>query len=162
MDWLAFWNFWNWIDTVEGWLGDLAALARRRGGGVGIAFTSPPGLPGAGIERILKRYKIPVWGRRVTGHVKQADGSSWVAYSLRTEANRADWARYIIWRAGAQVDNDPNPHNATWAAQHTDLPPAWGDGPRPGQAERSGPQSCTSRNLQAKKRDPAKPWRDLW
>lgn len=129
MDLDRFLNIFNWITSAEGVLGDVFSLVRQRGGGVGIAFAAPTGKTGGDIERALARYKIPVWGRRVTGLVDVGKSEKWDGYSLRTEANRADWARYIIWRAGGYVINDPNPDNATWAAKYTNLPPAWADGP---------------------------------
>jgi len=134
MDLDRFLNLGNLASTVQGWWGDSVSLVKTRGGGTGIAFASPPGVTGGDIERALARYRIPVWGRRVTGHIN-IDGVRWRTWSLRTESHRADWARYIIWRAHCRVCNDPNPQNAEWAASHTDLPPSWDE--QNGQARRA-------------------------
>jgi len=126
MDLDGFLNLGNLASTIHGWLGDGASLIHERGGGTGIAFASPPGVTGGDVERALARYQIPVWGRRVTGHIT-VDGVQWGTWSLRTESHRADWARYIIWRAHCRVLHDPNPQNAEWAAGHSDLPPSWAE-----------------------------------
>ncbi len=126
MDLDRFLNFWNLASTIQGWLGDGLSLLRRRGAGVGIEFAAPDDQTGGSVERALARYQIPIWGRRVTGHAEIA-GQKWRTFSLRTEAHRADWARYIIWRTGCQVLRDPNPNNASWAARHSNLPPAWAE-----------------------------------
>lgn len=130
MDIDRFLNFWNVIDSLDGVRGDLVSLVRRRGRGVGIAFACPDAQCGGTVERALARYAIPIWGRRVTGLVDVGGPEPWRGFSLRTEANRADWTRYIIWRLGCHVIDDPNPDNARWAARHTDLPPAWRDNAR--------------------------------
>lgn len=130
MDLDKFLNYFNLIDAIDGVRGDLFSLVRRRGRGVGIAFALPDGISAGDIERTLARYRIPAWGRRVTGEVNVGGPEPWRGFSIRTEAHRADWARYIIWRAGGKVLTEPNAKNATWAARHTDVPPPWAEQPR--------------------------------
>ena len=75
---------------------------------------------GADVERLLRRYRIAVFGRRITDR-----------YALLSVPSRqARWAEYVLLRAGIVPDGPLlDARNAAWAGRHAhgQAPPAWRD-----------------------------------
>ena len=107
----------NVIDRLGGLI-----LSLRHGGAHTFRFDRTT-TTGADVERILRRYKIRVFGRRITS--KHA--------MLSVPSKQAAWAEYLLLRAGAPVVTRFDARNAAWAARHPagQLPPAWKDRRRP-------------------------------
>ena len=79
---------------------------------------TPTAQTGAGYESMLKRYGVVIFGRRVT--------SKHLVFSVKTK--QAQWAEYLLLRAGAPVVSTFDHRNASWASKHGGaLPPAWRD-----------------------------------
>ncbi len=82
-------------------------------------------LSGTDCVNLLRRRGVRAWGGRTT--------SEWFVFYVPT--TQADWAEYILLRAGAQLARVRNPQNVTWAGGHDGPPPAWADKPRPGRGQ---------------------------
>ena len=130
MDIDAFLRPFDLIDQADGLLRGLYFTLRGRGSAV-IEFSPPDGMSAADMERRLWLYKIPTYGRQVLGRVKTGEGRKVLKFALRTTQTQRSWAEYVLLRSGALVWNLHDPRNATWAARHTDPPPAWAEGGQP-------------------------------
>lgn len=119
MNWLDFLDLFNWIDRAE-WL--VMAL-RYRDLGRTVKVEHVDGQTGAGWEALLKRYHVVIYGRRVT--------SKYLVFRVKTR--QAQWAEYLLLRAGAPVVTRFDARNTAWAGRHTpgSMPPAWRDRRRP-------------------------------
>lgn len=61
------------------------------------------------VEKLLRRYGIRVWGRRIEGDTQ----------SFIVKAKQAVWAEYVLCRAGVPLACDLlDPRNAEYAEQH--------------------------------------------
>lgn len=68
---------------------------------------------GYDVEKILRRYGIRVWGR-------ERDD---VTRSLLVKQSQAEWAEYVLCRAGVPLAGELlNPKNADYADMHADSP----------------------------------------
>lgn len=68
---------------------------------------------GYDVEKILRRYGVRVWGR-------ERDD---VTRSLLVKQNQAEWAEYVLCRAGVPLAGELlNPRNADYADMHADSP----------------------------------------
>lgn len=104
----------NVIDRLGGLI-----LSLRHGGAHTFRFDRTT-TTGADVERLLRRYKIRVFGRRITS--KHA--------MLSVPSKQAAWAEYVLLRAGIVPDGPMlDPRNAAWAGRHAhgQAPPAWRD-----------------------------------
>ena len=140
MDLDDFFDTFNWIDRIEGlvssvfhadWkavakgppiLGIALELGQAVSGAGAWTFHIPRdgGWTGADVERLLKHYAIPSWGRRVTGK----------HFILSVPLRQANWAEYLILRRGMSLDEALfNPDNIRYAQKYApgDQPPAWMD-----------------------------------
>ena len=114
MNWLDLLDMFNFIDRAD-WL---LSVLRYRDFGRSVRIEHTDGKTGAGYESMLKRYGVVIFGRRVT--------SKHLVFSVKTK--QAQWAEYLLLRAGAPVVTTFDHRNATWAARHGgQLPPAWRD-----------------------------------
>lgn len=123
MNWLDLLDAANLIDRIHGLL-----LTAKHGGSHAFRIDRSK-WTGAEVERLLKRYKIPVFGRRVTTNHA----------IFLVSHKQAAWAEYVMLRAGIVPDGPlVNPKNAGWAARHApgQPPPAWADRPRPARRKR--------------------------
>ena len=119
MNWLDLLDAFNWLDRAE-WL----AMALRYGDlGRTVKIEHADGQTGAGHEALLKRYGVVIYGRRVT--------SKHLVFRVKTK--QAQWAEYLLLRAGAPVVTTFDHRNAAWAGRHPtgSMPPAWRDRRRP-------------------------------
>lgn len=156
-------SWFDWIDKADGLLRGLWFAARGRGSAQ-IEFTPPAGTSAGDMERTLWRYKIPVYGRQALGKV-EVEGVKYQRFALRTTQTQRNWAEYVLLRAGAYVWNLHDPRNAQWAAQFQGPPPAWADGPQPGQAqppERPGPGGAGQQGRPRSSGPVRRTLRDLW
>ncbi len=129
-----FLDHFNWIERLSNllWLG-LSAVPHRNLRG---EWCITPGLveihierhdasgainhTGAEAERLLKRYGIPVHGRRV----RHAE------FIFSVPAQQAAWAEYVIARSGIQFAAShrfADARNIRWAGRHAGPVPAWVD-----------------------------------
>lgn len=113
------------LDKLDGLVRGLYFTARGRGS-ARIEFTPPSGSSAGDMERILWRYKIPVYGRALAGKV-QAEGRELPKFAVRTTQTQRSWAEYVLLRAGATVWTLADPRNVQWAAQYQAPPPAWAE-----------------------------------
>ena len=114
MQWLDLLDLFNWIDRVE-WL---AMALRYRDLGRTVKVEHNKTNTGNDYEKMLRRYGVVVFGRRAT--------SRYLIFSVKTA--QAQWAEYLLHRAGAPVVTTIDHRNATWARRHGgQLPPAWRD-----------------------------------
>lgn len=130
----------NWIDRIEGFFSAIAHFDRKRAAGgppvLGVAAELARSASGAGswtfhvrrdgpfnggdAERLLGRYAVPIWGRRVTGD----------HFILSVPVRQANWAEYLLLRRGIVLDGRLfNPDNQRYALKYApgDEPPAWAD-----------------------------------
>jgi hypothetical protein len=146
MDLDDFLDHFNWLSRVEGVMSSVIHFDKRK------AADGPPlvgavmqiarsatgadawtfhvvrnqGWTGGDVERLLDRYAIPVWCRRVTGRY----------FILSVPRRQANWAEYLILRRGMSLEGTLfNPDNQRYAQKYApgDQPPAWADrGREPG------------------------------
>jgi hypothetical protein len=135
-----FLDFFNWISRAEGLVSSVLHYDKKRAAAgppiVGIAselalsatgmsvwtfhIARNQGWTGGDAERLLKRYAIPIWGRRVTGQ----------HFIFSVPRRQANWAEYLILRRGMTLDGQLyNPDNVRYAQKYApgDQPPAWVD-----------------------------------
>lgn len=104
----------NWIDRLGG-----LVLSVYHGGAHTFTIDRTKHTGGE-VEALLKRYKVAVFGRRITDR-----------YALfSVPRKQAEWAEYIMLRDG--IDHEGpllNPRNVEWAARHMpgQAPPPWAD-----------------------------------
>jgi len=130
MDVTAFWDFWNVLDKLDALRGDVVALGLGKGGGVHFDVLPPSGSCGGAVERMLRRYGIGMWGKRVTRDSNdELMAPWWIAFNVRR--SQAVWARYLLQRYGCHM---LGPQDVA-ARRATGMPVAWADGRRgPGAA----------------------------
>lgn len=78
-------------------------------------FKRGQGVSGIQVERLLKRYHMPIWGRWFSKTELMFTVPKW----------QARWAEYIMRRAGVPVLSVVDPQNVDWAAQHAQAPKPW-------------------------------------
>ncbi|MFO7633343.1 MAG: hypothetical protein R6W76_12425 [Caldilinea sp.] len=82
------------------------------------AFDVNSGFNGYRVEKLLRRYGVRVWGRKVSGSKR----------SFLVKRSQAVWAEYILCRAGVPLLNPLlDPRNAHYPDQHPDesMPEPW-------------------------------------
>jgi len=94
------------------------------------------GWTGWQIEQMLKRHGVGLWGRGFTAK----------SLCFHVKARQANWAEYLMHRAGIVVVSEPvDERNATWAAQWpTGEVPMWGQGVR---AKGAKPEATKRKSL---------------
>lgn len=81
-------------------------------------FDVDSGFTGYKVEKLLRRYGVRVWGRRVAGNQR----------SFLVKQSQAVWAEYILCRAGVPLFGPLlDPRNALYPGQHPDatMPTPW-------------------------------------
>lgn len=81
-------------------------------------FDVDSGFTGYKVEKLLRRYGVRVWGRRVAGNRR----------SFLVKQSQAVWAEYILCRAGVPLFGPLlDPRNALYPGQHPDatMPTPW-------------------------------------
>ena len=98
------------IDTIIG--------VARHGKMHRFTFDVSSGFTGYKVEKLLRRYGVRVWGRKVSGSER----------SFLVKNSQAVWAEYVLCRAGIPL-LDPllDPRNAQYAVAHEGepMPPPW-------------------------------------
>ncbi len=79
------------------------------------------------VRRLLDSYHVETYRRGFNSE------EIWV----HVKRKQANWAEYLLHRAGAPVImSTVNPRNAAWAARHTAMPARWDDAPKPDRRRR--------------------------
>lgn len=81
-------------------------------------FDVNSGFTGYKVEKLLRRYGVRVWGRRVSGSTR----------SFLVKQSQAVWAEYVLCRAGVLLLSPLlDPRNALYPDQHADatMPTPW-------------------------------------
>lgn len=107
----------NVIDKIEG------VISGVRYGDMGHQFAIRRGEKGGQhnlveVEHILRKYGIAVYGR---GHDSQR-------VYFRAKNRQAEWAEYVLLRAGVELLSSPvESRNAGWASGHVGMPTPWSE-----------------------------------
>lgn len=85
------------IDPVK-WIDDILAIGQN-GTGVKLTWLAGTAWRGAEVERILRRYGVRVYARQYTTPDNKRD------YGVTVRAKQADWADYLLRKAGVPVSS---------------------------------------------------------
>jgi len=98
-----------------------ALLARLQHGKlIKIEFYAASAWNGYRVERILRQYGIPCWGRGMHRDTR----------SFLVKKRQASWAEYVLGRAGCPLASCYDPKNAEYVAKYEpgDMPLPWTEG----------------------------------
>ncbi len=83
------------------------------------------------MEAMLRRYAVPVIDRQYAKRI----GDTFTDYGIRVPASQAQWAEYLMLRAGvvlsSQLIQESNAKQSETPFEERSLPPSWGAPSRP-------------------------------